>query len=396
MAEDQRGGFEQPEPSEQPGGAHQPEQPAAGQPPGQPSSQPPQAPEQPPASGHAQPAGPTGPPDQAAAVAQLFTPPPPPPRRGVSVVWLVLAIFFFIGMVLSWIAVAVVASGGGEIVSAKPAVAMIKITGLIQSEGGPPPFGGGGTIGVLDELRKAEKDEAVKAVVVWIDSPGGSPAASEAVYSKIMELKQKKPVVVAMGDVAASGGYYIASAATKIVACPSTETGSIGVIFSGFNVAELMKRFGIKPQTITTGPYKDTGSPFREMRPDERKLIEGLLKDIYEQFVAAVARGRKMPVEKVRELADGRVYTGRQAKALGLVDELGSRDDAIRLAAELGGIEGWPRIKRYEKAPGLLPLLMGSEALAPRRPWYVALFERPGPWLTLPVPGAGFIMYAAR
>ncbi len=344
------------------------------------------------------PSVPSGPPP-AEAVGQLFAPQPPgpPPRTGINIVLAVLALVFFIGMVLAWVAVFFVSTGGVELISTKPAVALVKVTGLIRSEGAGGPFGGGGgTIGVLDELRKAEKDDDVKAILLWIDSPGGSPAASEAVYSKIMEVKKKKPVVVAMGDVAASGGYYIASAATKIVACPSTETGSIGVIFSGFNVAGLMDKIGIKPQTITTGKYKDTGSPFREMRPDERKLIEDLLQDIYEQFVADVARGRKMPIEKVRKIADGRVLTGRQAKQLGLVDQLGSRDDAIRLAAKLGGIEGWPRIKRYEKAPGLLPLLLGSEMLAPRRPWYTALIENPGPWLTLPLPGAGFIVYTGR
>ncbi|MBC7288255.1 MAG: signal peptide peptidase SppA [Armatimonadetes bacterium] len=311
-------------------------------------------------------------------------------------VWIVLAIVCFIGMVLSWITAAAIAVGAGEKLSLKPCVALINVTGLIQSTGSTSPLvPGGSMMSVLEDLRKAEEDENVKAIVLWLDSPGGSPAAAEAVYSRILEIRQKKPVVAAMGDVAASGAYYIASAATKIVACPSTETGSIGVIFSTVNIKPLMDRFGVRDQTITTGPYKDTGSPLREMRPDERKLVQALLEDIYNQFVVNVAKGRNMPIQAVRKLADGRVFTGQQAKAVGLVDELGSRDYAIRLAAKLGGIEGWPKIKRYERAPGLLPLLFGT--LSPRpQPWYVEVMERPGPWLTIPVPGAGFVLFAGK
>jgi protease-4 len=273
-----------------------------------------------------------------------------------------------------------------------PSVALIEVEGLIQASVSGGFMGAScGAAELLDQLRKAEDDESVKAVVVWLDSPGGAAAAAHSVYQRLMELRKKKPVVATMGDVAASGAYYIASGANKIVASPGTETGSIGVIYSLLNVSGLMERYGVAPMTVKSGRYKDMGSPFRQMRPDEQALIQGLINDIYQQFVEDVAAGRNMPVEKVRKLADGRVYTGREALKLGLVDQLGSRDDGIKLAAKLGGIEGWPRIKQYAPTPELLRWLIS--ATVPSKPWYAAVLERPGAWLTLPLPGSGMYLF---
>lgn len=317
----------------------------------------------------------------------------PPPRAaaqqpqrkwsGLTCLLVVLVVVLAFGLLAT---AAIYQIAGGQ------CVALVEIQGLIQASGYDSLMGTSyGTNGILDQLRRAEEDRSVKAVVVWLDSPGGAPAASQAVYRRLVELGKKKPVIASMGDVAASGAYYIACGAQKIMASPGTETGSIGVIFSLFNVSDLLDKYGVSPLTIKSGPYKDMGSPFRPLRPDEQALLEGLINDIYEQFVADVAAGRKMPVSKVRRLADGRVYTGRQAKQLGLVDDLGSREDAIKLAARLGGIEGWPRLKQYAPVPTWLRRLVG--AAAPIRPWYSALIERPGAWLTLPLPGAGMYLH---
>lgn len=320
--------------------------------------------------------------------------PSPPTRQPYSprpaLFWLMVLLVFLLSacLVVSW-AVFLGLGGRPAAPAHGPAVALISVEGLIQASSGGWG-GGGGMVDVLDQIRQAQKDKGVKAVVLWLDSPGGAPAASQAVYQAVLKLREKKPVVAAMGDVAASGAYYIASAATKIVASPATETGSIGVIFTTINLSALLQRYGIQPATIKSGPYKDTGSPFRPMRPDEEALLRDLIKDIYEQFVRDVAAGRNMSPDEMRKLADGRVYTGRQAKRLGLIDELGSRDDAIRLAAELGGIKGWPRIKQYRAVPRWLRSLL---AAVPHRPWYAALLERPGAWLTLPIPGAGLKVF---
>jgi protease-4 len=161
--------------------------------------------------------------------------------------------------------------------------------------------------------------------------------------------KEHKTVVTSMGDLAASGGYYIASASDKIYANGSTITGSIGVIYQGSDMSGLYKKIGIQPEVIKTGKYKDTGSPARQLRPDERKLIQDLINDTFQQFIQAVSEGRKMPESKVRSLADGRIFTGRQAKKLGLVDEIGGLQQAKMGTAKLAGISGEPKIVEYDK-----------------------------------------------
>jgi protease-4 len=210
---------------------------------------------------------------------------------------------------------------------------------------------------VVEELRGYAKDPSVKAIVLRINSPGGPVAPAQEIYQEVKRASEKKPVVVSMGSIAASGGYYIASAATRIVANPGTITGSIGVIMEIPNIQGLMKKLGIKTVVIKSGRHKDMASAFREMSPEQRRILEELLADVHEQFVQAVAEGRGMELQQVKALADGRVFTGRQAKALGLVDALGNLQEAIQLAKELAGIEGEPTIIRKKRRPSLWRLL---------------------------------------
>ena len=203
-------------------------------------------------------------------------------------------------------------------------IGLVKIEGIIKSSDT-----------YLRLLNKLEKDEDVKAIVLRVDSPGGVVGACQEIHDKVKEISQKKPVVVSMGSIAASGGLYISVPATKIVANPGTITGSIGVILQSYNVKQLADKIGIKVITVKSGKFKDLLNPFRE--PDEKTLqiLQALIDDSYNQFVEAVAEGRKLPVEKVKKFADGRIFTGRQAKELGLVDELGNFDRAVEVAREL-------------------------------------------------------------
>jgi protease-4 len=212
----------------------------------------------------------------------------------------------------------------------------------------------------MEDLRAAAKDDSLQAIIILVNSPGGSPAASHAIYEEIERLRAKKPVVCCMTDVAASGGYYVASACDKIVAQGSTLTGSIGVIFGGMAYYGLMQKLGLSNATQTAGKYKDVGSPLRPMRPEEKALMQAMLDDIYGQFVAAVAKGRKLDVAKVRTLAEGRVYTGAQAKAVGLVDQLGNFYDALKLAGELAHIKGEPKVEYLGEPTGLFGGMLGS------------------------------------
>lgn len=208
----------------------------------------------------------------------------------------------------------------------------------------------GGTDQVIKQLHEARDDASVKAIVLRINSPGGSAAASQEVGEEIKKLRAKgKVVVTSMGDVAASGGYWLAACTDKIYANPTTMTGSIGVYVPYANWEELYKKVGIYQEKIKSGTHKDILSPERAMTSEERAIIQVMVDDIYNQFVTVVADGRKMDVEQVRKLADGRIYTGNQAKQLGLVDELGNMYDAIDGATALAGINGKPVIKEYGK-----------------------------------------------
>lgn len=220
----------------------------------------------------------------------------------------------------------------------------------------------------VEALRELAAEDEVKAVVLRVDSPGGVIAPSQEIHDEVRRTAGRKPVVVSMGALAASGGYYVSAPATRIVANPGTATGSIGVIaqFKDFHV--LFDKLGLRSEVVKSGPFKDSGSPFREMTEQERAVFQGLIDDLFDQFVSAVAEGRGMDAEEVRDLADGRVYSGRQALGLGLVDELGGFWDAVRVAGELGDIEGEPKLDYRRKEPkGILRWVLGedADALAP-------------------------------
>ncbi|MFQ5683367.1 MAG: signal peptide peptidase SppA [Candidatus Binatia bacterium] len=196
----------------------------------------------------------------------------------------------------------------------------------------------------IQNLKKFREAKKIKAVVVRIDSPGGAVAPTQEIYEEIEKLKKEKPVIASLGGMATSGGYYIASACDRIMANPGTLTGSIGVIMELGNVEELMRKLGLKGYSIKSGPNKDIGSPFRPLSSEGRAILQSLVDNVHSQFVRAVAKGRRIPNAEIGRLADGRVYSGEQAKKLKLIDDLGNMEDAIDLAATRGGIEGKPNI----------------------------------------------------
>ncbi|HHD11087.1 MAG TPA: signal peptide peptidase SppA [Deltaproteobacteria bacterium] len=204
----------------------------------------------------------------------------------------------------------------------------------------------------------------IKVIVVRIDSPGGAVGPAQEIYREIRRIREenKKTVVASMGSVAASGGYYIAVAADRIVANPGTITGSIGVIVEFVNLEKLFEKIGIKGYVVKSGKFKDVGSPVREMSKEEKRLLQDVVDNIHSQFVEAVAEGRGLKVEDVQKIADGRIFSGLKAKELGLVDNLGNLGDAIRIGAELAGIKGKPSVIYPEKKLNLWKLIMGEEA----------------------------------
>jgi len=194
----------------------------------------------------------------------------------------------------------------------------------------------------VDQMKDFVKDPSVKAILLRIDSPGGAVAPSQEIYEEVRKGIAKKKIVVSMGSVAASGGYYIASPATRIFANPGTLTGSIGVIMEIPNFQGLMSKLGIKTEVVKAGKHKDIASIFRGMKKEEREILQGVLDNVHDQFINAVANGRKMLPEDVRKIADGRVFTGEQAVKAGLIDELGDLEDAVKAAGQLSGIKGEP------------------------------------------------------
>jgi len=234
----------------------------------------------------------------------------------------------------------------------KGKIAVIPLTGTIASQQGSLFFGPTITPELVrEQLGRAEKDVVVKAIVLRIESPGGAVAPCQQILGEIERVKEKKPIVVSMENMAASGGYYISTKADKIVALPGTLTGSIGVISQIPNVEGLYEKLGIKMQTFKGGKYKDMYSGLRELTPEEAEIMQQMVDEYYEQFVEVVAEGRGLSKEEVRNLATGQLYTGTEAQKLGLVDELGGLDTAIDLAAGLAGVEA-PEVEYYQ-APGL-------------------------------------------
>ena len=203
----------------------------------------------------------------------------------------------------------------------------------------------------IGELKHYSENPLVKAIVLRIDSPGGGVVPSQEIHDAVKRVKNKsnKAVIASMGTVAASGGYYIAAATDRIIANPGSLTGSIGVIMETANLEGLLKKIGVEGVVIKSGRFKDVGSPLRKMSDEERKLLQSVMDDVHHQFIQAVADGRSLELSDVEPLADGRIFTGRQAKEARLVDELGDLDDAIHIAAEIAGMEGEPKVVEPRK-----------------------------------------------
>ncbi|MHC4266836.1 MAG: signal peptide peptidase SppA [Planctomycetota bacterium] len=214
---------------------------------------------------------------------------------------------------------------------------------------------------VKQQLEQARNDNDVKIVILEINSPGGGITASDIIYKEIIEFKQEtnKKVIVIMQDVAASGAYYISAAADKIMSHPTTVTGSIGVIMPLINIANLVEKFDIEDTSIKSGKMKNIGSPLKKMSDEERKVLQDIVNEMYTRFLNIIVDGRKMEIEDVRKLADGRIYTGKQALDNGLIDQLGYIDDAITLAKEIAGIHE-AKIIKYKKMFNLAEIFASS------------------------------------
>ena len=208
-------------------------------------------------------------------------------------------------------------------------VGIIEIEGMITD-----------ALPIIQDLKYFRNNDQVKSILVRINSPGGGVAPSQEIYREIIKSKNEKPIIISMGTVAASGGYYIASAANGIVANTGTITGSIGVIMGFTNFETLFQKIGLKTSVIKSGEFKDVGSPTRQMTPEEEAFLQSFVSEIHEQFIHDVSQGRNMAIEDIRSIADGRILTGEQAKKIGLVDRIGNYEDAVQWAGSLGGIQG--------------------------------------------------------
>ena len=228
-------------------------------------------------------------------------------------------------------------------------VALVRIEGPIIDSKNP-----------IDEINEYVKDPSVKAIVLRVDSPGGGVAPSQEIYEEVRKAVAKKKIVVSMGSLAASGGYYISAPASRIVANPGTLTGSIGVIMEIPNFEGLMNKVGVKTEVIKSGRHKDLASVFRGIGREEREILQGVLDDVHDQFIKAVAEGRRMVPDQVRKLADGRIFTGKQAVGIGLVDELGNLEDAIKVAAKLAGIKGEPGVVSKKEKFSFMDIIRGN------------------------------------
>lgn len=240
-------------------------------------------------------------------------------------------------------------SSSGRVFSIGGAVGIVTIDGPIISADG-----------TLEDIERFRKDDAVKSVVLRLESPGGSVAASQEIFEAVKGLAKEKPVVASMGSIATSGAYYIACGTTKLLASPGTATGSIGVRMEHIMIGDLLKWARIGHETLKSGRFKDLASMDRPMTPEERAIIQGVLVDLHEQFKETVSDARGLEKKDVDRIADGRFYTGRQALELGLIDEIGGLTEATKLAATLGGIKGEPRLIHPEKRYHLIERLLNS------------------------------------
>ena len=259
-----------------------------------------------------------------------------------------LVVLFFLG--LSGIVLALL--GKGSLFTTQERVGVVEIKGLLTD-----------SRTAIKQLDRYRDDDNIKAIVLRINSPGGAVGPSQEILREVEKVRAKKKIVASLGTVAASGGYYIASGANLIMSNRGTITGSIGVIMQFTNVEGLTKKLGLDFFNLKAGRYKDVGSPFRTMSPEDKAYLQGFIDNVYQQFVSDVARNRKIPLAKLKTLAEGRIYTGEEAKQAGLVDEFGNLPDAIERAGRLGGIKGKVKAVYPEKEGfSLLRLILGQEA----------------------------------
>ena len=263
-------------------------------------------------------------------------------------------VYIILGIIIALFVLLLVLRSRDGSTSLGQKVAVVDITGVISSADA--------TIKLLHTYRD---DSSIKAIVIRINSPGGSVAPVQEIYSELNKIE--KPIVASMGGSAASGGYYVACAADTIVANPGTLTGSIGVIMQFTQLKGLYEKVGLGHQVIKSGDFKDTGSPFRELTEQERAVLQATVDDVYNQFVDTIfeARGELLTREEIVELADGRIFSGRQALDSKLLDQLGNLPEAIETAGKLAGIEGKPKVVRKEKKTSLLEQLTGVKQLPP-------------------------------
>lgn len=267
-------------------------------------------------------------------------------KGGLIFFFFILILYFFIRSFAYRNAPIIGSPGNGKI-------AIVTIEGMVSTSDN-----------IIKLLSKYREDPSIKGILLRIDTPGGGVGASQEIYEAVIEAKKKKKVVASMGGIATSGGYYIAVAADKIVAPQGTITGSIGVIMALSNAEELLKKVGLKTTVVKSGKYKDMGLPNRDLTEEELGILQGVSDDIHSQFIEAVALGRKMKVEDVQKIADGRIFSGRQAKKIGLIDEIGNSEKAISILSGMVGIEGEPTIVEEKKGKTILNRILSGEALS--------------------------------
>ncbi len=259
-------------------------------------------------------------------------------RRDVVIGVIIGAAFLMVfGMVALMFTGALMSDGDVTLGSLGGSVGIVPMYGVIDESSGRP---------VIETLERWRDTKSIKAIVLHVNSPGGGTAISQEIHDEIIRVRDKKPVIVSMAEVAASGGYYISCAADRIVANPGTVTGSIGVIISFHTFAGVFDKIGIGTETVKSGEFKDVGNYSRDMTEDEKLMLQSVVADSYEQFVEAVVEGRGMEREDVYAVADGSIYTGLQAHNLGLVDSLGGLSDAVRMAGNMAGLGDEPDVVR--------------------------------------------------
>ena len=284
-------------------------------------------------------------------------------RRSYLVTWLV--ILGLIAVLAAIFGAAAYFFGGFTDRVPGVAIGVVEIKGVIVN-----------SEAILGILASFSRDQRIKAVILRIDSPGGGVAATQEIYREVMRTRQRKKVIASLGSMAASGGIYIASAADQILASPGTLTGSIAVIMHFANYQELFRKVGLKSVIIKSGEFKDIGSPTRKMTPREKEILQYLVDQVHQQFIKDVAKARKMPVEKVAALADGRVFTGEEAVRLGLVDSLGNFEDAVALAQKILGLKTRPKlVYPKRKKSWLWDLITGEDRTSVLPDWLKLPFQ---------------------